>query len=85
MDRQEQANQSDISSRQGPVENGGDTMATSDSNIRKKDHEQLEMYQGMKEKLERMWKEKAKVVRSHGRNTWGCILSFQTRYDNGIL
>lgn len=37
-------------------------MATSDSNIRKKDREQLEMYQGIKEKLEWTWKEKAKVI-----------------------
>ena len=34
----------------------------SDSNIKKKEYEKLEKYQGLKEEPERMWKVKAKVV-----------------------
>ena len=33
-----------------------------DANIRKKEHEKIEKYQGLKEQLERMWKVKASVV-----------------------
>ena len=34
----------------------------SDSNIKKKEYEKLEKYQGLKEELERTWKVKVKVV-----------------------
>ena len=34
----------------------------SDSNIKKKEYEKLEKYQGLKGELERTWKVKAKVV-----------------------
>ena len=33
-----------------------------DANIRKKEHEKIEKYQGLKEQLEQMWKVKASVV-----------------------
>ena len=39
-----------------------DIVVPSDSNIKKKEYEKLEKYQGLKEELERMWKVKAKVV-----------------------
>ena len=39
-----------------------DVALPSDSNIRKKEYEKLEKYQGIKEELERTWKVKAKVV-----------------------
>ncbi|KAM6449746.1 uncharacterized protein PHA67_017094 [Liasis olivaceus] len=39
-----------------------DVAVPSDSNIRKKEYEKLEKYQGLKEELERMWKVKGKVV-----------------------
>ncbi|KAF7643082.1 hypothetical protein LDENG_00244990 [Lucifuga dentata] len=34
----------------------------SDGNIRKKEHEKLEKYQGLQEELDRMWKVKSTVV-----------------------
>ena len=37
-----------------------DVAVPSDSNIRKKEYEKLEKYQGLKEELERMWKVKPK-------------------------
>lgn len=39
-----------------------DITILSDNNIRKKEHEKLEKYHGLKEELERMWKVKATVV-----------------------
>ncbi|TWW59227.1 hypothetical protein D4764_06G0007570 [Takifugu flavidus] len=39
-----------------------DVAIPSDSNIRKKEHEKLEKYQGLKEEIERMWGMKATVV-----------------------
>ena len=39
-----------------------DVAVPSDSNIKKKEYEKLEKYQGLKEELERMWKVKVKVV-----------------------
>ena len=39
-----------------------DVAIPSDSNIRKKEHEKLEKYQGLREELEKMWGVKAKVV-----------------------
>ncbi|KAJ0057310.1 hypothetical protein NL108_002264 [Boleophthalmus pectinirostris] len=39
-----------------------DIAIPSDGNIRKKEHEKLEKYQGLKEELERAWKVKASVV-----------------------
>ena len=39
-----------------------DVVIPSDSNIRKKEHEKLEKYQGPKEELERMWGVKASLV-----------------------
>ncbi|TWW62748.1 hypothetical protein D4764_04G0013950 [Takifugu flavidus] len=39
-----------------------DVAIPSDSNIRKKEHEKLEKYQGLKEEMERMWGIKATVV-----------------------
>ncbi len=39
-----------------------DVAIPSDSNIRKKEHEKLEKYQGLKEELEKMWKVRATVV-----------------------
>ena len=39
-----------------------DVVIPSDSNIRKKEHEKLEKYQGLKEELEKMWVVKAAVV-----------------------
>ncbi|TWW73485.1 hypothetical protein D4764_15G0008790 [Takifugu flavidus] len=39
-----------------------DVAIPSDSNIRKKEHEKLEKYQGLKEEMERMWGMKATVV-----------------------
>lgn len=38
-----------------------DVTVQNDSNIRKNQYEQLEKYQGLKDKLEEMWKVKAKV------------------------
>ena len=40
-----------------------DIAIPSDSNIRKKEHEKLEKYQGLKEELEKMWRVKATMVR----------------------
>ena len=37
-----------------------DVAIPSDSNIRKKEHEKLEKYQGLREELEKMWGVKAK-------------------------
>lgn len=34
----------------------------SDSNVRKKEYDKLEKHQGLKEKLEKLWKEKAKII-----------------------
>ena len=39
-----------------------DVAIPSDSNIRKKEHEKLKKYQGLKEELEKMWGVKATVV-----------------------
>ena len=39
-----------------------DTAVPSDSNIKNKEYEKLEKYQGLKKELERMWKVKAKVI-----------------------
>ncbi len=39
-----------------------DVAMLSDSNIRKKEHQKLEKYQGLMEELERMWGVKAAVV-----------------------
>ena len=39
-----------------------DVAVPSDSNIKKKEYEKQEKYQGLKEELERTWKVKAKVV-----------------------
>ncbi|TWW57464.1 hypothetical protein D4764_07G0001830 [Takifugu flavidus] len=39
-----------------------DVAISSDSNIRKKEHEKLEKYQELKEEIERMWGMKAAVV-----------------------
>ena len=39
-----------------------DVAIPSDSNIRKKEHEKLEKYQGLKEQLEKMWGMKVTVV-----------------------
>ena len=39
-----------------------DIAVPSDSNMKKKEYEKLEKYQGLKEELERTWKVKAKVV-----------------------
>ncbi|KAF7666275.1 hypothetical protein LDENG_00113730, partial [Lucifuga dentata] len=39
-----------------------DVAVPADSNIRKKEHEKIEKYQGLKEELERTWKVKSKVV-----------------------
>ena len=39
-----------------------DVAIPSDSNIKKKEHEKIEKYQGLKEELERMWGVKATVV-----------------------
>ena len=39
-----------------------DVAIPSDSNIRKKEHQKLEKYQGLREELEKMWGVKAKVV-----------------------
>ena len=39
-----------------------DVEILSDSNIKKKEHENLEKYQGLKEDLERIWGVKASVV-----------------------
>ncbi|TWW72943.1 hypothetical protein D4764_15G0003370 [Takifugu flavidus] len=39
-----------------------DVAIPSDNNIRKKEHEKLEKYQGLKEEIERMWVMKATVV-----------------------
>ncbi|KAF7656848.1 hypothetical protein LDENG_00035480 [Lucifuga dentata] len=39
-----------------------DVAVPADSNIRKKEHEKIEKYQGLKEELERTWKVKFKVV-----------------------
>ena len=39
-----------------------DVAVPSDSNIKKKEYEKLEKYQGLKEELERTWKVKVKVV-----------------------
>ncbi|TWW69251.1 hypothetical protein D4764_18G0000570 [Takifugu flavidus] len=39
-----------------------DVAIPNDSNIRKKEHEKLEKYQGLKEEMERMWGMKATVV-----------------------
>ena len=39
-----------------------DIVVPSDSNIKKKEYEKLEKYQGLKEEVERTWKVKAKVV-----------------------
>uniref|UniRef100_A0A3P9CTW7 C2H2-type domain-containing protein n=1 Tax=Maylandia zebra TaxID=106582 RepID=A0A3P9CTW7_9CICH len=39
-----------------------DVAVPNDSNIRKKEHEKLEKYQGLREELERMWRVKVTVV-----------------------
>ena len=39
-----------------------DVAVPSDSNIKKKEYEELEKYQGLKEEQERTWKVKVKVV-----------------------
>ena len=39
-----------------------DVAIPADANIRKKEHEKVEKYQGLKEQLEQMWKVKASVV-----------------------
>ena len=39
-----------------------DVAIPSNGNIRKKEHEKLEKYQGLKEELEKMWSVKAAVV-----------------------
>ena len=39
-----------------------DIAVPSDFNIRKKEHEKLEKYQGLREELEKAWKVKASVV-----------------------
>ncbi len=39
-----------------------DVAIPSDSNIRKKEHEKLEKYQGLKEKLKKMWGVKATLM-----------------------
>lgn len=39
-----------------------DVAIPTDSNIKKKEHEKLEKYQGLKEELEKMWKGRAPVV-----------------------
>ena len=39
-----------------------DVAIPADANIRKKEHEKIEKYQGLKEQLEQMWKIKADVV-----------------------
>ena len=39
-----------------------DIAVPSDSNIKKKEYEKLDKYQGLEEKLERTWKVKDKVV-----------------------
>ena len=39
-----------------------DVAIPADANIRKKEHEKVEKYQGLREQLERMWKVKASVV-----------------------
>ena len=39
-----------------------DVAIPSDSNIKKKEHEKLEKYQGLREELEEMWKLKVTVV-----------------------
>ncbi|KAF7642936.1 hypothetical protein LDENG_00248050 [Lucifuga dentata] len=38
-----------------------DVTVPADSNIRKKEHQKMEKYQGLKEELERTWKVKSKV------------------------
>ena len=39
-----------------------DVAVPSDCNIRKKEHEKIDKYQGLREEMEKMWKVKAKVV-----------------------
>ncbi|KAF7642863.1 hypothetical protein LDENG_00249420 [Lucifuga dentata] len=39
-----------------------DVAVPADSNIRKKEHQKIEKYQGLKEELEWTWKVKSKVV-----------------------
>ncbi|KAF7643158.1 hypothetical protein LDENG_00244290 [Lucifuga dentata] len=39
-----------------------DVAVPADSNIRKKEHQKIQKYQGLKEELERTWKVKSKVV-----------------------
>ncbi|KAF7663723.1 hypothetical protein LDENG_00203700, partial [Lucifuga dentata] len=39
-----------------------DMAVPADSNIRKKEHQKIQKYQGLKEELERTWKVKSKVV-----------------------
>ncbi|KAF7650224.1 hypothetical protein LDENG_00129190, partial [Lucifuga dentata] len=39
-----------------------DVAVPADSNIRKKEHQKIQRYQGLKEELERTWKVKSKVV-----------------------
>ncbi|KAL4640307.1 synaptopodin-2-like [Arapaima gigas] len=45
-------------------------MIPNDRDIRKKEYEKLEKYQGLREELERMWKLKTKVVPLVIRSTW---------------
>lgn len=48
-----------------------DVLVSSDSNIRK-EYEELEKCQGLKEELENLLKVKAKVVLMMVKNTWAC-------------
>ncbi|KAI3377775.1 hypothetical protein L3Q82_008918 [Scortum barcoo] len=64
MDKQVMANQPDIvvvdkEQKRAVVI---DVAIPSDNRIRKKEHEKLEKYQGLREQLERMWGEKTSVI-----------------------
>lgn len=54
------ANQSDIKDQKTAVV--ADVVMPNDSNLRKKEYEKLENYQGLREELEGIWKVKVKVV-----------------------
>ena len=55
-------NQLDIIVVEKEHRNMADMAIPSDCNILKKEHEKVEIYQGLKEELKRAWKVKASVV-----------------------
>ncbi|XP_015256200.1 PREDICTED: programmed cell death 1 ligand 1-like [Cyprinodon variegatus] len=59
-----------------------DVAIPSDSNIKKKEHEKLEKYQGLKEEPEKMWKTRKSSAQLPASPSW--IELIQPRYQNSV-